>query len=180
MRDDLPKGFCCRDCPGCLQEATTWPSGSGPAGFGKTMRARRPVYTKLRFAQRPGLRRIWTARSRKAGKPVQAIVANSAGSKMPALAKNRACAIAKNPVPLLAADLQLRPMPEILLISAGVIGAQFDMGKWRPGVPPDAGQKSGQPGWKAFTRAMMTTDAFPARFARCTLSGGEIRLCVSG
>lgn len=67
---------------------------------------------------------------------------------------------------------------EVLLISTGVIGAQFDMTKWRKSLP-ELCHLPGDTDAEGFTRAFMTTDAFP-KFASLTLtlSGGRIKLTV--
>ncbi len=67
---------------------------------------------------------------------------------------------------------------EILLISTGVIGAQFDMGKWDKNLPLLA-KSPGSRDAEGFTRAIMTTDAFPKFASRdVDLSGGSVRLTV--
>ena len=67
---------------------------------------------------------------------------------------------------------------EILPISTGVVGAHLKMDLWRKAVPALA-QSLGSRDAEGFTRAFMTTDAFP-QFARreVTLSGGTVRLTV--
>ncbi len=111
----------------------------------------------------------------KAGKPVRAIVANSGQAN--ACTGEQGLRNCEKIQSLLAVDLGLQP-DEILLISTGVIGAQFDMGKWGLALP-DAARNLGSQDAEGFTRAMMTTDAFPKFASRSLqLSGGEIRLCV--
>lgn len=67
---------------------------------------------------------------------------------------------------------------EILPISTGVVGAHLKMDLWRKAVPALA-QSLGSRDAEGFTRAFMTTDAFP-KFAmrEVTLSGGMVRLTV--
>ncbi|WP_198012621.1 bifunctional glutamate N-acetyltransferase/amino-acid acetyltransferase ArgJ [Desulfovibrio sp. 3_1_syn3] len=67
---------------------------------------------------------------------------------------------------------------EILPISTGVVGAHLKMDLWRKAVPTLA-QSLGSRDAEGFTRAFMTTDAFP-KFAmrEVTLSGGTVRLTV--
>ncbi len=67
---------------------------------------------------------------------------------------------------------------EILPISTGVVGAHLKMDRWRKAVPALA-QSLGSRDAEGFTRAFMTTDAFP-KFAmrEVTLSGGTVRLTV--
>lgn len=67
---------------------------------------------------------------------------------------------------------------EVLLISTGVIGAKFKMEKWEKALPcaiSDLGQKDAE----GFTKAIMTTDAFP-KFSstEVKLSRGEARIAV--
>lgn len=76
-----------------------------------------------------------------------------------------------------AEDLGIRP-DEILLISTGVIGAQFDMSKWRKALPRLV-KSLGSRDAEGFTRAFMTTDAFPKFSSRdLRLGKGSIRLTV--
>lgn len=67
---------------------------------------------------------------------------------------------------------------EILPISTGVVGAHLKMDLWRKAVPALA-QSLGSRDAEGFTRAFMTTDAFP-KFAmrEVRLSGGTVRLTV--
>lgn len=67
---------------------------------------------------------------------------------------------------------------EILPISTGVVGAHLKMDLWLKAVPALA-QSLGSRDAEGFTRAFMTTDAFP-KFAmrEVTLSGGTVRLTV--
>lgn len=67
---------------------------------------------------------------------------------------------------------------EILPISTGVVGAHLKMDLWRKAVPALA-QSLGSRDAEGFTRAFMTTDAFP-KFAmrEVTLSGGTVRLTI--
>lgn len=67
---------------------------------------------------------------------------------------------------------------EILPISTGVVGAHLKMDLWRKAVAALA-QSLGSRDAEGFTRAFMTTDAFP-KFAmrEVTLSGGTVRLTV--
>ena len=76
---------------------------------------------------------------------------------------------------LVAAALGIAP-EDVLPGSTGVIGVQFDMGKWEAVIPALTGRLgSGTP--ESFTRSMMTTDAFP-KYAHTTvvLSGGSVEL----
>ncbi|WP_297259956.1 bifunctional glutamate N-acetyltransferase/amino-acid acetyltransferase ArgJ [uncultured Desulfovibrio sp.] len=65
---------------------------------------------------------------------------------------------------------------EIVPLSTGVIGAQLKMDLWRAAVPALA-ESLGTQDAEGFTRAFMTTDAFPKFVTRqVRLSGGEVRL----
>ena len=65
---------------------------------------------------------------------------------------------------------------EIVPLSTGVIGAQLKMDLWRAAVPALA-RSLGTQDAEGFTRAFMTTDAFPKFVTRqVRLSGGEVRL----
>ena len=65
---------------------------------------------------------------------------------------------------------------EIMPMSTGVIGDQLRMDRWREAVPALV-ESLGSRDAEGFTRAFMTTDAFP-KFASITvpLSGGTVRL----
>ena len=65
---------------------------------------------------------------------------------------------------------------EIMPMSTGVIGDQLRMDRWRDAVPALV-ESLGSRDAEGFTRAFMTTDAFP-KFASITvpLSGGTVRL----
>ena len=128
MRDDLPKGF----AAGTAQAFRK----PGRPDLGLLVSEKPCVlaalFTQNLFCAAP----VQIDRAiLKAGKPVRGHCRQPA-RQMPALA-NRACAIAKKIQSLLAVDLGPQP-DEILLISTGVIGAQFDMGKWGLALPDAA------------------------------------------
>lgn len=78
---------------------------------------------------------------------------------------------------LVAKDLDIRP-DEVLLISTGVIGALFDMGKWRNSLA-NLVKKLGTSDAEKFTRAFMTTDAFPKYAVEdIELDNGKVRVTV--
>ena len=65
---------------------------------------------------------------------------------------------------------------EVLPLSTGVIGAQLRMDRWRAAMP-ELKANLGTRDAEGFTRAFMTTDAFPKYAVReVTLSGGTVRL----
>lgn len=111
----------------------------------------------------------------KSGNPVRAIIANS-GQANACTGKQglKNCHEIQN---VAAKELGLLP-EEILLISTGVIGAQFDMNKWHEALPGLAASR-GEADAEGFTRAFMTTDAFPKFASRVVeLANGEVSLTV--
>ena len=169
MRNDLPKGFS---------------AGTAQASFKKAGRddlailvsdtpcVLAALFTQNKFCAAPVQvdKKILAQ-----GKPVRAVVANSGQSNACTGEEGlRNCGRIQQ---MAAEALGIAP-DEVLLISTGVIGAQFDMGKWALSFP-EAARTLGERDAEGFTRAIMTTDAFPKFAARSvTLSGGEIRLCV--
>lgn len=109
------------------------------------------------------------------GQPVRAIVGNAGQAN--ACTGEAGLKNCREIQEAAAAFLKIKPQ-EVLLISTGVIGAQFDMQKWRKTLP-EALNNLGQQDAEGFTRAIMTTDAFP-KFSATSLrlSGGEVRLAV--
>lgn len=109
------------------------------------------------------------------GKPVRAIIANSGQANSCTGEEGlRNCRAIQSQAAYL---LGIKP-DEILLISTGVIGAQFDMDKWRTALP-EASQSLGSRGAEGFTRAVMTTDAFPKFISRqLKIDNGAIRITV--
>lgn len=76
---------------------------------------------------------------------------------------------------LVAEAVGLEPH-EIVPLSTGVIGAQLKMDLWRAAIP-ELARSLGSDDAEAFTRAFMTTDAFPKFVTRQVhLSGGLVRL----
>ena len=68
------------------------------------------------------------------------------------------------------------PGRDLLPLSTGVIGAQLMLDRFQRAIPALVGSL-GSKDEEAFTRAMMTTDAFPKFTTReITLSGGTVRL----
>lgn len=109
------------------------------------------------------------------GAPVRAIIANSGQAN--ACTGEEGLRNCQEIMDLAAADLHIQP-DEILPISTGVIGAQFDMAKWRAALPRLI-KSLGSRDAEGFTRAFMTTDAFPKFASRdLELTTGSIRLTV--
>ena len=78
----------------------------------------------------------------------------------------------------MAAELAGLEPHEILPLSTGVIGPQLKMDLWRAALPALV-QSLGSRDAEGFTRAFMTTDAFPKFASRdLALAGGTVRLTV--
>lgn len=109
------------------------------------------------------------------GAPVRAIIANSGQAN--ACTGEEGLENCREIQQLAASALHIAP-DEVLLLSTGVIGAQFDMSKWRKALP-NLFADLGNTDVEAFTRAIMTTDAFPKfKYSDIELSGGTTRLAV--
>ncbi len=109
------------------------------------------------------------------GREVRAVLANSGQAN--ACTGDEGLANCRETQRLAAGALGLEP-DEILPISTGVVGAQLKMDNWRAALPALV-QSLGSRDAEGFTRAFMTTDAFP-KFAmrEVRLSGGVVRLTV--
>lgn len=169
MTDDLPKGF---------------RAGTAAAGFKTTGRddlglivSDRPavaagLFTQNAFKAAPVL--VCQELLRRGG-PVRAVLANSGQAN--------ACTgdegiVNCRATQLLAAQAAGFAPNDILPISTGVIGAQLRMNLWRAAIPALV-QSLGRCDAEGFTRAFMTTDAFPKFASRDVgLSGGGARLTV--
>ncbi|BAV92170.1 bifunctional glutamate N-acetyltransferase/amino-acid acetyltransferase ArgJ [Candidatus Desulfovibrio trichonymphae] len=169
MTDDLPKGF---------------RAGTAAAGFKTTGRddlglivSDRPavaagLFTQNAFKAAPVL--VCQELLRRGG-PVLAVLANSGQAN--------ACTgdegiVNCRATQLLAAQAAGLAPNDILPISTGVIGAQLRMNLWRAAIPALV-QSLGRRDAEGFTRAFMTTDAFPKFASRdIGLSGGGARLTV--
>ena len=109
------------------------------------------------------------------GRTVRAVVGNSGQAN--ACTGEEGLRNAREIQEYVARDLEIDP-DEVLLISTGVIGAQFDMARWRKALP-ELVKHLGDANLESCTRAIMTTDAFPKfRSKNIALQGGEIRLSV--
>lgn len=109
------------------------------------------------------------------GKPVRAIIANSGQAN--ACTGREGLANCEEIQQIASKALHIAP-DEILLISTGVIGAQFDMVKWRKSLPA-LFESNGAANVESFTRAIMTTDAFPKFKTReLSLAGGNVKIAV--
>lgn len=169
MKTDLPKGFQARTAAANFRNKPRKDLGliysDRPCVFAA-------LFTQNKFAAAPV---ILDKEILRKGNPVRAVVANSgqANSCTGRQGLENCLEIQKTAAGL----LNVQP-DEVLLISTGVIGAQFDMAKWRQSLPGLCGLP-GEEGAEGFTRAFMTTDAFPKFASReLELSGGAIRLTV--
>ncbi|MDR3320373.1 MAG: bifunctional glutamate N-acetyltransferase/amino-acid acetyltransferase ArgJ [Desulfovibrio sp.] len=109
------------------------------------------------------------------GTPARAVLANAgqanACTAEDGLANCRATQF------MVAEKLGLAP-EEILPLSTGIIGQQLHMDRWLAAVP-ELVDSLGSRDAEGFTRAFMTTDAFPKFAARdLDLNGGRVRLTV--
>lgn len=103
----------------------------------------------------------------------RAIVANSGQAN--ACTGDEGLANCRETCRLVAAIAGISP-EEVLPLSTGVIGAQLRMDLWRAAMP-ELKANLGTRDAEGFTRAFMTTDAFPKYAVRdVALSGGTVRL----
>lgn len=169
MRDDLPKGFTAGAVRAAFKKAGRDDLGIIYSDKPCKLAA---LFTQNLFCAAPvQIDKAILA----SGIDVRCIVANSGQSNACTGAQGLAnCREIQDTV---AKDLDLHP-DEVLLISTGVIGAQFDMTKWRDALPKLV-KSLGSRDAEGFTRAFMTTDAFP-KFAskELDLKNGKIRLTV--
>ncbi|MBQ7608149.1 MAG: bifunctional glutamate N-acetyltransferase/amino-acid acetyltransferase ArgJ [Desulfovibrionaceae bacterium] len=109
------------------------------------------------------------------GKTVRAVVANSGQAN--ACTGEDGLANAKEGQSLIANMLKIQP-DEVLPLSTGVIGAQIKMDNWKRAMP-ELEKNLGKRDAEDFTRAFMTTDAFP-KFTSKTikLAQGEVTITV--
>ncbi len=106
---------------------------------------------------------------------VRAIVANSGQAN--ACTGDEGLANCRKTLELVGEAFGLEP-ESVLPLSTGVIGDQLKMEKWEAGVP-QLKESLGKRDAEAFTRAFMTTDAFPKFATRdLALSGGTVRLAT--
>ncbi len=169
MIDDLPRGFRAGAAEACFRKA-------GRDDLGLIVSDRPCVlaamFTKNLFRAAPVrvCQEILAS-----GRGVRAVLANSGQAN--ACTGDEGLANCRETQRLAAGALGLAP-DEILPISTGVVGAQLKMDNWRAALPALV-QSLGSRDAEGFTRAFMTTDAFP-KFAmrEVRLSGGVVRLTV--
>ncbi len=169
MIDDLPQGFRAGAAEACFRKG-------GRDDLGLIVSDRPCVlaamFTKNLFRAAPVrvCQEILAS-----GREVRAVLANSGQAN--ACTGDEGLANCRETQRLAAEALGLEP-DEILPISTGVVGAQLKMDNWRAALPALV-QSLGSRDAEGFTRAFMTTDAFP-KFAmrEVRLSGGVVRLTV--
>ncbi len=169
MIDDLPRGFRAGAAEACFRKA-------GRDDLGLIVSDRPCVlaamFTKNLFRAAPVrvCQEILAS-----GREVRAVLANSGQAN--ACTGDEGLANCRETQRLAAEALGLAP-DEILPISTGVVGAYLKMDNWRAALPALV-QSLGSRDAEGFTRAFMTTDAFP-KFAmrEVRLSGGVVRLTV--
>lgn len=169
MRDDLPLGFKAGAAQAFFKKKDRDDLGIIFSSMPCVLAA---MFTKNLFCAAPVLidRQILAS-----GEPVRAIIANSGQAN--ACTGEEGLRNCREIQAIVAKNLSIKSQ-EVLLISTGVIGAQFDMEKWRKALPA-LFESCGTRDAEGFTRAFMTTDAFP-KFStkRLALSGGEVHLAV--
>lgn len=169
MLDDLPRGFRAGAAEACFRKAGRDDLGLIVSDRSCVLAA---MFTKNLFCAAPVrvCKEILAS-----GRPVRAVVANSGQAN--ACTGDEGMANCRETQRLAAAALGLSA-DEVLPISTGVVGAQLRMDKWRAALPALV-ESLGSRDAEGFTRAFMTTDAFP-KFAMRTvrLAGGEVRLTV--
>lgn len=167
MENDLPKGFA---------------ASAARAGFKAPDRddlglilSDRParaagMFTTNVFRAAPVLLCQETLRARET---VRAVVANSGQAN--ACTGDEGLANGRETRRLVAETFGIDP-EDVLPLSTGVIGAQLKMDLWRAAMP-ELKANLGTRGAEGFTRAFMTTDAFPKFGTReILLDGGPVRL----
>lgn len=169
MRDDLPKGYC---------------AGAAQAGFKKPGRddlglilSDRPAVLAAMFTQN-----LFCAAPVQIcreilhhGDGVRAVLANAGQAN--ACTGQEGLDNCRTTQRLVAERVGLRPK-EVLPLSTGVIGDQLKMDLWEKAIPSLV-DSLGSRDAEGFTRAFMTTDAFPKFAVReVALSTGTVRLTV--
>ncbi|MBO4368547.1 MAG: bifunctional glutamate N-acetyltransferase/amino-acid acetyltransferase ArgJ [Desulfovibrio sp.] len=169
MLDDLPKGFQASSAEASFRKP-------GRPDLGLILSSEPCVlaalFTQNRFCAAPVMlcREILQK-----GSPVRAIVANSGQAN--ACTGDEGIRNVKRCQTMIAGLCGI-DADEVLPLSTGVIGAQIPMTKWEAAMP-ELSSNLGKRDAEGFTRAFMTTDAFP-KFASQDLSfsGGTVRLTV--
>ncbi|MCR4667404.1 MAG: bifunctional glutamate N-acetyltransferase/amino-acid acetyltransferase ArgJ [Desulfovibrio sp.] len=169
MRDDLPKGFRASSAPAAFRKEGRNDLGlivsDAPCVFSA-------LFTQNRFCAAP----VTVCREILAsGKTVRAVIANSGQANActghEGLENARACQR------MIAEAFDILK-DEVLPLSTGVIGAQIPMDKYA-GALPELKSNLGTRDAEGFTRAFMTTDAFPKFSSKdLPLSVGRVRLTV--
>ena len=169
MIDDLPRGFKAGAAAAAFKK-----EGRDDLGLivSETDCVLAAMFTQNRFCAAPvHICRDILARNGKA----RAVVANSGQAN--ACTGDEGMKNARLCQQMVAEALGLKA-DDILPISTGVIGTQLKMDLWRKAVPALV-ESLGTRDAEGFTRAFMTTDAFPKFASRdLQLAGGTVRLTV--
>ncbi len=169
MRNDLPRGFLAATAEAAFRKAGRADLGLIFSELPATFAA---MFTTNRFCAAPvqiGREILASAR------PVRAVVANSGQAN--SCTGQEGLAKARESQRLVAELLDIEP-GQVVPISTGVIGEQLKLENLRKALP-ELRSSLGRRDAEGFTRAFMTTDAFPKFAMRdLALSGGSVRLTV--
>jgi glutamate N-acetyltransferase/amino-acid N-acetyltransferase len=167
--NDLPRGFKSGTAAAAFKKAGRDDLGLIVSEFPCVVSG---LFTQNRFQAAPV--QICREILRNSG-PVRAVLANSGQAN--ACTGEQGLENCRATQRMVAERINLVP-EEILPLSTGVIGPQLPMDRWRAAVPKLV-ESLGSRDAEAFTRAFMTTDAFPKFAARgLDLSAGHTRLTV--
>ncbi|MDE5833281.1 MAG: bifunctional glutamate N-acetyltransferase/amino-acid acetyltransferase ArgJ [Desulfovibrio sp.] len=169
MKDDLPKGF---RAATVAAKFRNWNRDDLGLIFSDLPCVLAALFTRNIFCAAPV---IVCKEILASGRTIRAVVANAGQANSCTGADGlKDCREIQE---IAAKDLGVAP-DEIALVSTGVIGARFDMAKWREALKKlSAGL--GKQDAEGFTRSFMTTDAFPKFASRdIELSAGNVRLTV--
>ena len=169
MLDDLPKGFRASSAKAGFKAADRYDLGLLVSDADCVFAG---MFTQNRFCAAPVLvcREILAQ-----GRPVRAVVANSGQAN--ACTGDLGMRNVRDCQRLIAEHFGLAEQG-VIPLSTGVIGAQLKMDCFRDALP-ELVANLGSRDAEGFTRAFMTTDAFPKFASRdLTLSGGKVRLTV--
>lgn len=169
MKDDLPRGFRAATTGAAFKKEGRDDLGLILSDFPCVLAA---LFTRNLFRAAPVQIDEQILAS---GRTVRAVIANSGQANSCTGDEGlRNC----HEIQDIAGELLHVPADEILLISTGVIGDQFDMTKWRKALPKLL-DSLGKRDPEGFTRAFMTTDAFPKFISRTLdVSDGKVRIAV--
>ena len=169
MLDDLPKGFRASSAKAGFKAPDRYDLGVLVSDADCVFAG---MFTQNRFCAAP----VTVCREILAqGRPVRAIIANSGQAN--ACTGDEGMGNVRHCQKLISQYFDL-PEDAVIPLSTGVIGAQLKMDRFTAEMP-ELVKNLGSRDAEGFTRAFMTTDAFP-KFASqdLVLSGGNVRLTV--